>query len=124
MSLQGRHPVLVILMNLHNNLRRLNLLVLTSSNYHELNDVSFSNILKERLLSLAYYLHYSLRLSLISLEDPRLTRLKNLINSEEKYLESLGVTVEVYGEVLKYVKPFRKIYVNVIVSSCIRPKRS
>jgi hypothetical protein len=111
-------------MNLHNNLRRLNLLVLTSSNYHELNDVSFSNILKERLLSFAYYLHYSLGLSLISLEDPRLTRLKNLINSEEKYLESLGVTVEVYGEVLKYVKPFRKISVNVIVSSCIRPKRS
>ncbi|XP_028411869.1 uncharacterized protein LOC114534603 [Dendronephthya gigantea] len=34
-------------------------------------------------------------------EDPRLTHLKNIINGEEKYLESLRVTVEVYGEVLR-----------------------
>jgi hypothetical protein len=29
--------------------------------------------------------------------------LKNIINGEEKYLESLKVTVEVYGEVLRYI---------------------
>lgn len=36
------------------------------------------------------------------LEEPRLTHLKNIINSEEKYLESLKVAVEVYGEELRY----------------------
>ena len=46
---------------------------------------------------------------LYSLEDPRLTRLKNIINSEEKYLESLGITVEVYGEALRYVELLRKM---------------
>ena len=36
------------------------------------------------------------------LEDPRLTRLKKFINDEERYLESLRVAVEIYGEVLRY----------------------
>jgi hypothetical protein len=49
-------------------------------------------------------------------EDPRLTHLKNIINSEEKYLESLRVTVEVYGEVLKYVLNETTAYVKVVSS--------
>ena len=34
-------------------------------------------------------------------EDPRLVSLKFLVNSEEKYLESLKLAVEVYGESLR-----------------------
>lgn len=34
-------------------------------------------------------------------EDPRLVNLKSLVNSEEKYRESLKLAVDIYGESLR-----------------------